>query len=281
MNRTKYRLAMSGLVALSAVGVAGLVLAMRTTSPAPHGPSAPDTVNPRALLTSSSATATAPIEGVAGGHFRGLGVVPADLRAQGWDHVGDPDVTATGGTLDAYQRGDGAAKLFALTAADGQRLDFAHPLAKGEALNNSFATVSPDQHWIVSGEWGVMHRLLVFPLPSESTDALPLVSTIRLDVPVDRIQGCDFASTLRLYCAAGAPNTTPGHVVAIELAGPVGAESVDGHVVNLGRVVPSSSCKGPIEVEGVDVTGGVLTVTANNPLPCYSQAASVYRYRIG
>ncbi|MGW7684357.1 hypothetical protein ACWGID_26675 [Kribbella sp. NPDC054772] len=42
-----------------------------------------------------------------------------------------------------------------------------HALESWEANNNnnSFAAVSPDVQWMVTGEWGTMDRLLVLPMP--------------------------------------------------------------------------------------------------------------------
>lgn len=103
--------------------------------------------------------------------YRGLGSVPLSLRVAGWTHVGDPDV-ARGLTFDAYQGGDSATKkMFAVTTADGKRTTYEHALDPGEMLNNSFASVSPDDQWLVSGEWGTRDRLQVFPTPALNPSA--------------------------------------------------------------------------------------------------------------
>ena len=54
----------------------------------------------------------------------------------------------------------------------------------------SFAAVSPDSQWMVSGEWGVMSHLRVYPTPyfnpatSPNGGSLTLSGSITLHTPV-------------------------------------------------------------------------------------------------
>lgn len=94
----------------------------------------------------------------------GLGV-DAALRAAGWVHVGAPG-SWRGWLVEPFQGGPGAkAKMFRVTSPSGKVVEAVHELAPGEAPNNSFAAVTPDGRWTVSGEWGDESRLLVFPTP--------------------------------------------------------------------------------------------------------------------
>lgn len=140
---------------------------------------------------------------VAGGSsrlvFRGDDSVAADLRARGWDHIGDPDSWG-GAIFDAYQRSNpsGGGKLFRVTTTDNQHLDFEHALVSTpirELPNNSFAAISPDGLWLVSGEWFDVDRLLVFPAPTVNVAApqpgqdLKLTTIIKLAQPVRKRAG--------------------------------------------------------------------------------------------
>src|SRR5262249_58602815 len=88
---------------------------------------------------------------------------------RGWVHIGDPGSWG-GYVFDAYQgRGDIGSKLYEVITPAGVEYDYDHPLdatlEPPESFNNSFAAVSPDGQWMVSGAWGVTSRLLVFPAP--------------------------------------------------------------------------------------------------------------------
>ncbi|MEU6841932.1 hypothetical protein ABZ930_08680 [Streptomyces sp. NPDC046716] len=205
--------------------------------------------------------------------YRGLASVPLSLRVKGWSHVGDPDI-ARGYTFDAYQGGDTATKkMYAVTAPDGTRTTYEHKLDQGELLNNSFASVSPDGQWIVSGEWGTMNRLQVFPAPVLNPAApapganLPQAGQISLDRPVENIQGCDFVTDTRLLCAS---DDAAKEVLQVELARPLDGQPVTGRVSTAFTIPQRSVCSGSFEAEGVDYdsTRGTLRVEIVPPSPC-------------
>ncbi|MGD6742050.1 hypothetical protein ACOKM3_09450 [Streptomyces sp. BH106] len=217
--------------------------------------------------------------------YRGLGSVPLSLRVAGWTHVGDPDV-ARGLTFDAYQGGDSATKkMFAVTTADGKRTTYEHALDPGEMLNNSFAAVSPDDQWLVSGEWGTRDRLQVFPAPVLNPSAprpgtnLPQAGQISLDKPVTNIQGCDFTDATHLLCSSDA---TTKEVLDIALDRPLDGRPVTGHVTSAFAIPQRSVCKGTFESEGIDydATRGTLRVQMVPPSPCLV-TTSVISYKRG
>ncbi|MEU1116618.1 MULTISPECIES: hypothetical protein [unclassified Streptomyces] len=222
--------------------------------------------------------------------YRGLGSIPLDLRIKGWGHIGDPDV-ADGHTFDAYQGGDNArSKLYAVTTPAGKRYLYEHELDPGEKLNNSFAAVSPDHQWLVSGEWGDQNRLQVFPAPllNSSTPptggALPQAGQISLDKPVRDIQGCDFATDTRLLCASNDaskelfPEDRP--VLQVDLERPLDGKPVTGHVSSLFAAPQRSICSGSFETEGIDYDPArrSLRVQVVPPAPCLVTTA-VHAYR--
>lgn len=222
--------------------------------------------------------------------YRGLASIPLDLRAKGWSHVGDPDI-ADGHTVDAYQGGDDAkSKMFAVTTPGGKRYLYEHRLDAGEKLNNSFAAVSPDSQWLVSGEWGDQNRLQVFPAPllNSSTPptggALPQAGQISLDKPVRDIQGCDFVSGTRLVCASNDaskelwPEDRP--VLQVDLEHALDGKPVTGKVSSLFAVPQRSICSGTFETEGVDYDSERRTLRAEvvPPVPCLV-TTSVYAYK--
>ncbi|MEV3859010.1 hypothetical protein AB0J38_32430 [Streptomyces sp. NPDC050095] len=211
---------------------------------------------------------------------RGLASVPLDLRIAGWTHVGDPDV-AGGYTFDAYQGGDDATKkMFAATAPDGKRTTYEHALDQGELLNNSFASVSPDRQWLVSGEWGTMSRLQVFPTPVLNASApapganLPQAGQISLDKPVQNIQGCDFTDTTHLLCSS---DDAAKEVLAVALDRPLDGKPVAGHVTTAFAVPQRSICSGTFETEGIDYDAarGTLRVAIVPPAPCLVTTAVI------
>nr|WP_306333652.1 hypothetical protein [Streptomyces sp. KL118A] len=222
--------------------------------------------------------------------YRGLGSIPLDLRMKGWGHIGDPDI-ANGHTFDAYQGGDDAkSKMFAVTTPDGKRHLYEHQLDAGEKLNNSFAAVSPDDQWLVSGEWGDQNRLQVFPAPllNPSTPrtggALPQAGQITLDKPVRDIQGCDFVSDTRLVCASNDaskelfPEDRP--VLQVDLERPLDGKPVTGRVASLFAAPQRSICSGSFETEGIDYDSArrTLRVEVVPPAPCLVTTA-VYAYK--
>ncbi len=231
-----------------------------------------------------------------GGHttivYRGNGSIPPRLYLQGWRHVGDPG-GHDGYLFDAYQGAANArAKLYEVTTPGGSHLDYVHPLAPGEAMNNSFAAVSPDGQWMVSGEWGTMSRLLVFPAPLLNPEAatpgvLAQVGTIALDHPMRNVQGCDFVAAARLVCSTDDPGTdlypTPRQLLQVDLpaGGLTGRPATAATVSSLGALPMQSACAGTFETEGIDYAPtGELRVEVIPPEPC-SAYTTVYVYRHG
>ncbi|WP_406375201.1 hypothetical protein OG788_35915 [Streptomyces sp. NBC_00647] len=223
---------------------------------------------------------------------RGLASIPLGLRIKGWNHVGDPDI-ARGYVFDAYQGPDTAtSKMFAVTTPAGKRSEYVHPLDPGEKLNNSFATVSPDGQWLVSGEWGDQNRLQVFPAPLLNPSAppaggpLPQAGQITLDRPVRDIQGCDFVDDTRLLCASDDssralfPEDRP--LLQVDLERTVDGGPVTGHVTSLLALPQRGLCTdGTYEAEGVDydTASGTLRAEVVQPGVC-AVATSVYAYRL-
>jgi hypothetical protein len=222
--------------------------------------------------------------------YRGLADIPLDLRIKGWNHVGDPDI-AQGYTFDAYQGPDTAtSKMFAVTTPAGKRYEYVHQLDPGEKLNNSFAAVSPDGQWLVSGEWGDQNRLQVFPAPllNPSTPrtggALPEVWQITLDKPVRDIQGCDFVNDTRLVCASddGSRQLFPEDrpLLQVDLPRKLDGQPITGRVTSLLALPQRSMCTGTFEAEGVDYDAarGTLRAEVVQPGVC-AIATTVYSYR--
>ncbi|MFI6350068.1 hypothetical protein [Streptomyces sp. NPDC050560] len=224
--------------------------------------------------------------------YRGLASIPLELRVKGWNHVGDPDI-ADGDVFDAYQGpDDGTSKMFAVTTPDGQRYEYTHPLDTGEKINNSFAAVSPDNQWLVSGEWGDQDRLQVFPAPllnpstPKTGGTLPQAGQISLDHPVRDIQGCDFVTDTRLVCVSDDaatdlwPDARP--LLQVDLPHALDGEQVTGKVSELGPLPQESVCTGTFETEGVDYHpgSGVLRAQVVSPGVCMV-STTVYEYQQG
>ncbi len=221
--------------------------------------------------------------------YRGLLSVPKTLAAAGWSHIGDPDA-AGGYIVDAYQGPSWRhSKLFLVTRPSGATVQYVHTLVTGELYNNSFDALAPGSQWMVSGEWGTMTHLQVYPTPllnkrtSPRGGALRLVGYIKLDHKVYDIQGCDFTTKTSLICASDDDrrklfsNEKP--LLEVELAHPLRGGSVGGHVVDLGSIPQRSKCTGTFEAEGVDyATGsGVLRVEIIQPGSCIVDT-TVYQY---
>ncbi|MCQ4083738.1 hypothetical protein NGB36_24875 [Streptomyces sp. RB6PN25] len=215
--------------------------------------------------------------------YRGLASIPLSLRMQGWNHVGDPDI-AGGYTFDAYQGGSGAtSKMFAVTTPGGQLYEYVHPLDQGEMLNNSFATVSPDDQWLVSGEWGDESRLQVFPAPllNPSTPRtggnLPQAGQITLDRTVSDIQGCDFVSGTRLVCVS---DDAAKDLLQVDLPHALDGTPVTGAVTTLLQLPQRSVCSGTFEAEGVDYDVRTQTLRAEVISPGVCRiTTTVYAYK--
>jgi hypothetical protein len=187
--------------------------------------------------------------------FRGLAVIPAGIRSEGFNHIGDPDIT-DGNIVDSYQgRKWNSPKMFLVTRPDGKRIEYRHPLDRGEFFNNSFVTVSPDRQWIVSGEFGTQKRLQVFPAPllNRSTPPgggeLPQAGQIDLSRPVKNIQGCDFFSAQRLICTS---DDVAKEVFRVDLPKAIDGKPISGQVSDVLELPKTSKCTGRYEVEGVD-----------------------------
>ncbi|WP_329335487.1 hypothetical protein OG252_10640 [Streptomyces sp. NBC_01352] len=222
--------------------------------------------------------------------YRGPATIPLDLRIKGWNHVGDPDI-ARGYVFDAYQGPDTAtSKMFAVTTPSGKRYEYVHRLNPGEKLNSSFATVSPDGQWLVSGEWGEQTRLQVFPAPllnpatPQTGGDLKEAWQITLDKPVRDIQGCDFATDTRLLCASNDatgtlfPEIRP--LLQVDLPRKLDGQPVTGSVKSLFALPQRSVCTGTFETEGVDydVNSGTLRAEMIPPGVC-AVATAVHSYR--
>ncbi|GHF83985.1 hypothetical protein [Streptomyces thermodiastaticus] len=221
---------------------------------------------------------------------RGLASIPLDLRLKGWNHIGDPDI-AQDHVFDAYQGADSAtSKMFAVTTPDGKRYEYVHQLDAGEKVNNSFAAVSPDGQWLVSGEWGDQDRLQVFPAPllnpatPKTGGDLPQAPQITLDKPVRDIQGCDFVDDTRLLCASDDGSKElfeeDRPLLQVDLTHRLDGTPVTGHVTSLFALPQRSACSGTFEAEGVDydTTTGTLRVEVVPPGVC-KVATTVYSYR--
>ena len=204
--------------------------------------------------------------------FRGLGQVPAPVAALGFNHVGDEDIDPSGAVYDAYENdhADPRSKLFTITAPNGRVSYYPHPLARGEKFNNSFATVSPDNRWLVSGEWDTERRLLLLANPKErpSGSAIRLAGTITLRPALYHVQGCDFFDAVTLICST---DDAVHAVVKVSLSAPLhrGANSATDRRLFIPREV--SPCPGTqFESEGVDFNPRTqrLTLTMNEPGNC-------------
>ena len=232
--------------------------------------------------------------------FRGDDSVAPDLQAKGWDHIGDPDSWG-GAIFDAYQRSGPSvsSKLFRVTTADNRVRDFQHTLVSAplrELPNNSFAAISPDGQWLVSGEWFDLDRLLVFPTPTINPAAPPsdqdlkLHSVISLAHPVRNLQGATFCDDTTLLCSsddhnpAGRPPLWGGVVrplLRIDLAAPLPDTSRQATVECLGPIPSPAPGIGEPEVEGIDfdrVTGDLRVIVVPAP-PVNLLEAAVLRFR--
>jgi hypothetical protein len=209
--------------------------------------------------------------------YSGTLTVTRALRAEGWDHVGDPD--GWNGWLVSPFQGDAGAKMFEVTAPSGAVTQAVHALVPGEDASNSFAAVTPDGQWTVSAEWGLERRLLVFPTPvinrSYATARnLPLAATITLQQPVDDLQGCAFATATSLVC------TDADDLLDVELNRPVQpAAQLSAMVRAVGALPEVGGCQGGYEPEGVDIDRArqQLRIEISQPGIC-NALTQVYEY---
>jgi hypothetical protein len=275
------RLAVPATVALAVSaqsGTAGATASLTLTGSYTR----PTTTSGQGLATLRTATGSISIV------YRGDWSIPLRLLLQGWQHIGDPGAGGSPGTarnylFDAYQ-GSAAAtsKMFEVITPTGQHYDFVHRLVSGEAYNNSFAAISPDGKWLVSGEWGTMNRFLVFPAPvlnpnfpaSSSGVDLPLVGYINLTSSVQNVQGCDFQSDTILLCSS---DGTPEQILQVNLSQPVSGTGSSGSVSSLVDLPQHSTCTGTFEAEGIDYYKSRVRVEVIPPSPC-STNTTVYVY---
>jgi hypothetical protein len=204
--------------------------------------------------------------------FRGLAQVPAPVSQLGFNHVGDEDIDRSGDVYDAYEddHPNPTAKLFTITAPNGRVSYYPHPLARGEEYNNSFVTVSPDDRWLVSGEWNTERRLLLLSNPKgrPSGSMIPLAGTIALRHSLYHVQGCDFFDAVTLICST---DDAVHEVVKVSLSAPLhrGTNTATDRRLLIPREV--SKCPGTgFESEGVDYNArtGRLTLAINQPGAC-------------
>jgi len=220
-----------------------------------------------------------------------LGSIPTSKFNAGWTHIGDPD-SRGGYIVYPYQASDpSAGKLYEVATPDNHFYDYTHALDPGEEYNNSFAAVSPDGQWLVSGEWDTMTRLLVFPMPilnpavPAGGGALATVGQINLSSPVNDVQGCTFTSATRLLCSSDDssqslwPDDKP--LLQVDLSAPLSGAPVTGTVTDLGPLPQVSPCGTTgFEAEGLDYdfVTAKLRVIVIPPAPCIIQS-DVYEYQ--
>ncbi|MFF4728976.1 hypothetical protein ACFY3M_27200 [Streptomyces mirabilis] len=285
--RQRCHAVLAGLVTLATAAV----LSVSVTTPAAAADTWTEVGSDRAdPLTESQGLTSVEVPAGSPNHYTGIGTIPIGVSSRGWNHVGDPDASYNGYYVEPYQSDSGSSKMYRVQAPGGAWSEYVHALSPGEALNNSFDTISPDGQWMVSGEWGTMTRLLVFPTPgvnpSTSPSAnLPQASTINLDHAVRDVQGCDFVTATQLLCSSDDPAGTlfgiTKPLLQIDLsAAPSGSGDVTGHVTALRQLPLRSSCSGTFEAEGIDYDRrtGTLRVIVVSPGFCVLTDSKTYRF---
>ncbi|MET9126793.1 hypothetical protein [Streptomyces sp. NPDC004528] len=285
-SRHRCHAVLAGLVTLATAAA----LSVAATAPAAAADTWTEVGSDRAdPLTESQGLASVEVPAGSPNRYTGIGTIPFGLTLRGWNHVGDPDASYNGYYIEPYQADSGNAKMYRVQAPGGAWSEYVHTLSPGEALNNSFDTISPNGSWMVSGEWGTMNRLLVFPTPgvnpSTSPSAnLPQASSINLDHAVRDVQGCDFVTSTQLLCASDDPEgslfgiTKP--LLQIDLSAENGTSDVTGHVTALRQLPLRSSCSGGFEAEGIDYDRrtGTLRVIVVSPGFCVLTDSKTYRF---
>ncbi|MFF2382713.1 hypothetical protein [Streptomyces sp. NPDC058108] len=285
-SRHRCHAVLAGLVTLATAAA----LSVAATAPAAAADTWTEVGSDRAdPLTESQGLASVEVPAGSPNRYTGIGTIPFGLTLRGWNHVGDPDASYNGYYIEPYQADSGNAKMYRVQAPGGAWSEYVHTLSPGEALNNSFDTISPNGSWMVSGEWGTMNRLLVFPTPgvnpSTSPSAnLPQASSINLDHAVRDVQGCDFVTSTQLLCASDDPEgslfgiTKP--LLQIDLSAETGTSDVTGHVTALRQLPLRSSCSGGFEAEGIDYDRrtGTLRVIVVSPGFCVLTDSKTYRF---
>ncbi|MFG1606595.1 hypothetical protein [Actinoplanes sp. NPDC049265] len=219
--------------------------------------------------------------------YTGVGTIPADVSSRGYDHVGDPD-SVNGWYVEPYQRADQNGKMFRAQSPTGAWTEYFHPLASGEAYNNSWTALTGA--WMLSGEYGTMNRLLGFAAPGlnpAATSPLPLAFTVQLDHAARDVQGCDFFSATVLLCSSDDPAGTlfgiTKPLLRIDLSGTPDGGNLTGHVTALRQLPLQSSCSGTFEAEGIDYQegDGTLRVIVMSPSVCIVLDSKTWRFRQG
>ncbi|MET9903341.1 hypothetical protein [Streptomyces sp. NPDC006446] len=284
--RQRCHAVLAGLVTLTTAAV----LSVATGTPA----SAADTWNEVGSdradpLTESQGLTSVEVPAGSPNRYTGIGTIPTGVSSRGWNHIGDPDASYNGYYIEPYQSDSGGSKMFRVQAPGGAWSEYVHALSAGEALNNSFVTITPNGSWMVSGEYGTMNRLLVFPTPGANPATspaanLPQASTINLDHAVRDVQGCDFVTATRLLCSSDDPAGTlfgmTKPLLQIDLSGEPSGSDVSGHVTALRQLPLRSSCSGTFEAEGIDYDRrtGTLRVIVVSPGFCVLTDSKTYRF---
>ncbi|GAB1333930.1 hypothetical protein ACE1SV_05200 [Streptomyces sp. E-15] len=288
--RQRCHAVLAGLVTLATAAVVSLAAPAPASAAGTWTETGSDRADP---LTESQGLTSVEVPANSPNRYTGIGTIPLGVSSRGWNHVGDPDASYNGYYIEPYQQDSGNSKMFRVQAPGGAWSEYVHTLSAGEALNNSWVAISPDGQWTLSGEWGTMTRLLVFPTPgvnpSTSPSAnLPLVSAVRLDHAVRDVQGCDFSDPTTLLCSSDDPDgslfglTKP--LLRIDLsAAPNGTADVSGHVTALRRLPLRSSCSGSFEAEGIDYDrrSGTLRVIVVSPGFCVLTDSKTYKFALG
>ncbi|MFF8680846.1 hypothetical protein ACF07F_23305 [Streptomyces sp. NPDC015237] len=290
--RQRCHTVLTGLAALAlSAGLAGPAAAVGASSESSVADTWTEVGSDRAdPLTESQGLASVEVPAGSPNRYTGIGTIPLSLSTRGWNHVGDPDASYDGHYIEPYQRDDGNTKMFRVREPDGSWAEYVHTLGPGEARNNSWSAVSPDGQWMLSGEWGTMDRLLVFPTPGVNPATSPSAnlrqaSTVRLDHAVRDVQGCDFLDATTLLCSSDDPEGTlfgiTKPLLRIDLsAAPNGAADVTGHVTALRQLPLRSACSGDFETEGIDYDRrtGTLRVIVVSPGFCVLTDSKTYRF---
>jgi hypothetical protein len=285
--RQRCHAVLTGVVALASAAV------LSTAAPAQAADTWTEVGSDRAdPLTESQGLTSVEVPANSPNRYTGIGTIPGSVSSRGWNHVGDPDASYNGYYIEPYQADSGTAKMFRVQAPGGTWSEYVHTLGPGEALNNSFAAITPGGQWMVSGEWGTMTRLLVHPTPGVNSSTspsanLPWTSSIRLDHAVRDVQGCDFLNATTLLCASDDPAGTlfgmTKPLLQIDLSAEPGSSDVTGHVTALRRLPLRSSCSGEFETEGIDYDRrtGTLRVIVLSPGFCVLTDSKTYKFTRG
>ncbi|MEU6816666.1 hypothetical protein [Streptomyces sp. NPDC046860] len=285
--RERRRALLAGLVTLATAAVVSLGSAAPASAADVWNETGSDRADP---LTESQGLTSVEVPAGSPNRYTGIGTIPVGVSSRGWNHVGDPDASYNGYYIEPYQRDSGSSKMYRVQAPGGAWSEYVHQLAPGEAMNNSWSAVSPDGQWMLSGEWGTMNRLLVFPTPGVNSATSPsadlkLASNVTLDHAVRDVQGCDFSGPTTLLCSSDDPEGTlfgmTKPLLQIDLsAAPNGTSNVSGHVTALRQLPLRSSCSGSFETEGIDYDrrSGVLRVIVVSPGFCVITDSKTYKF---